>query len=354
MARLKVKQISDFTSAVQTLINNDVDQNAASISSALSAGVSAGVFAGDVSTELSEEVASIDLILGAKADGSDLTTVSDALSNEISDTNADVTRIDGLLASVATDGELSTEVDSIDTRISNEEITRSVDVKAVSDAVSAILAGSDADLDQFAEVISYVDSLDTADGGALTSQIASLGVVVSTNSSLDVVLSDALSTEIENTNSDVDSIDVVLGTIATDATVTAISDALSNEISSTNSDFVSSDLRFEDVESDIDSVELSVDSRISVIEDGVGANTDQHLHWHEQGIFVTKTQFRIGNRVRQNPTDDLLVFINGHNIHPIFEGGDGYSTGDGVTFDLVSIGYDIDATDHIYVTGVRA
>ena len=337
MARLKVKQISDFTSAVQNLIDIDVDQNAASISSALSAGVSAGVFAGEVSTELSEEVASIDLILGAKAAAGDLTAVSNALSTEIAATNADVTRIDGLLASVATDGELSTEVASIDLRVSTEETTRSTDVKAVSDAVSAILAGSDADLDQFAEVIAYVDSLDTADGGALTAQIASLETVVSTNSSSDVVLSTALSAEIAATDADVDSIDAVLLSVGGDAAIVAVSDALSVEIADTNDD--------------VDSIDL----RASNIEDDVAANSANTVYAHQLGTFRTNTTFALAQGLRFGNNDDLLVFINGHNIHKqIGEGSDGYATVNGVDFTLASIGYDIDANDHIYVTGVIA
>ena len=351
MARLKVKQISDFTSAVQNLIDIDVDQNAASISSALSAGVSAGVVAGAVSTELINEVSSIDLILAGKAGNGDVTAVSDALSVEIAATNSDVTRIDGLLASVATDGELSSEVASIDTRISGEEVTRSLEVKAVSNAVSAILTGSTTDLDQFAEVISYVDSLDTADGGALTSQIASLGVIISTNSSLDVVLSeevgdvsDALSVEISNTNSDVLSLETVLGTMGTSETIGNISDALSAEISNTNSDV------------------NSIDVRLSVDELAIDAVASGITYAHDFGTVVSKTQFTISNVLDVRSTKDLLVFINGHNIHPLKafegegerEGGDGYQSADGQTFDLVNIGYEIDATDHIYVTGIRA
>lgn len=337
MARLKVKQISDFTSAVQNLIDIDVDQNAASISSALSAGVSAGVFAGNVSTELSEEVASIDLILGGKAAAGDLTAVSNALSVEISATNSDVTRIDGLLASVATDGELSTEVASIDARISNEEVTRSVDVKAVSDAVSTILDGSDVNLNQFAEVISYVDSLDTADGGALTSQIASLEGVVSTNTSSDVVLSTALSAEIAATDSDVTSIDAVLASVGGATATAAVSDALSVEIAATNDDF------------------NSIDLRASNIEDDVTANANNMLYAHQLATFRSATTFALAQGVKFANTADLLVFINGHNIHPLQgEGSDGYSTTNGVDFSLTNIGYDIDANDHIYVTGVIA
>lgn len=340
MARLKVKQISDFTSAVQNLIDIDVDQNAASISSALSAGVSAGVFAGDVSTELVSEVSSIDVVLAAKAGGSDLTAVSNALSVEIAATNADVTRIDGLLASVATDGELSTEVASIDVRLSTSDSADVVHTAAISTEkarIDAILNGSTTDLDQFAEVISYVDSLDTADGGALTTAIASLETVVSTNSSSDVVLSAALSTEIAATDADVTSIDAVLASVGGATAVNAVSDALSAEIAATNDDFD------------------SIDLRASNIEDDVTANADNMLYAHQLGAFRTATTFALTQGVKFASTADLLVFVNGHNIHPLQgEGSDGYSTIDGLNFTLTNIGYDIDANDHIYVTGVTA
>jgi len=402
MARLKVKQISDFTTAVQTLIDNDVDQNAGDISSALSAGVSAGVNADGVQTNLdgvsdalsveisstNSDVVRIDDLLASAAGNGDVTAVSDALSveisstnsdvvridaavsTEISSTNSDVVRIDGLLASVATDGELSGEVASIDLRVSTEETTRSTDVKAVSDAVSAILAGSTADLDQFAEVISYVDSLDTADGGALTSQIASLEGVVSTNTSLDVVLSDALSTEISNTNSDVLSIETVLGTMGTSETITAISDGLSAEISSTNSDVVRIDAVITSAAdaadltavSDALSAEIlatgneitAIDNSIDSLETLIGVADD---FLHEFGTFRGVTSFAIANPVQFASTDDLNVFINGHNVHPLIgseESGVGYSTADGLTFNFLNIGYDLEAGDTFYVTGKKA
>ena len=46
-----------------------------------------------------------------------------------------------------------------------------------------------------------------------------------------------------------------------------------------------------------------------------------------------------------------------HNIHKngTIDGvTEGYETVDGITFDLVSIGYDIDATDHVTVIAKRA
>ena len=388
MARLKVKQISDFTTAVQTLIDNDVDQNAGDISSALSAGVSAGVNADGVQTNLNgvsdalsveisstnSDVVRIDDLLASAAGNGDVTAVSDALSveisstnsdvvridaavsTEISSTNSDVVRIDGLLASVATDGELSSEVASIDLRVSTEETTRSTDVKAVSDAVSAILAGSTTNLDQFAEVISYVDSLDTADGGALTSQIASLEGVVSTNSSSDVVLSTALAAEISNTNSDVLSIETVLGTMGTSETIENISNGLSTEISSTNSDVLSIDTVIGAL-GDTYATDVELSGAVSVeklrAENAEAALAQADEYVHQIGTFRTATSFAITG-VRFAAKEDLLVFINGHNIHPIIgENGMGWSTADGINFTLTNIGYDIDAEDHVYVTGVE-
>jgi hypothetical protein len=285
MARLKVKQISDFSSAVQTLIDNDADQNASiigQISSDLSgevattnseitsidavlASVGGATAVNNVSDALSveisttnSEVTSIDLRVSNAED--DVVAVSNALSSEIATTNSEVGSIDVVLATKATNTDLgavsdalsveiaatNNEVTSIDLRVFDEENARaSVDtdlsgeIATEKGRIDAILSGSTTNLDQFAEVISYVDSLDTADGGALTSSIASLENVVSSNTSSDVVLSAALSTEVATTNSEITSIDDVLATVGSDAAVTAISDALSTEIATTNSEVTS-------------------------------------------------------------------------------------------------------------------
>ena len=89
MARLKVKQISDFTTAVQNLIDNDTDQNATII----------GNISDGLSTEISStnsDVVSIDAVLASAAANTDNTTVSNALSSEISATNSDVTSLEGV------------------------------------------------------------------------------------------------------------------------------------------------------------------------------------------------------------------------------------------------------------------
>jgi len=329
MARLKVKQISDFSSAVQNLIDNDADQNA-SIIEQISEDLSSEVVAtnGDVtsidavlasvggnaaivavSNALSAEIEatdddftsadtrfsnaeSTDVVLSnalsaeIEATDDDFTSadtrfsnaestdvvLSNALSTEILATNADFTSVDAVLASVggnaaivAVSNALSAEIEatdddftsadtrfgSVDTRLSGAESTDvvlSAEINTEKGRIDAILAGSDADLNQFSEVISYVDSLDTADGGALTSQIASLEGVVSTNTSSDVVLSTALSAEIVATNGDVTSIDAVLASVGGNAAITAVSNALSAEIEATDDDFTSADTRFGSVD----------------------------------------------------------------------------------------------------------
>ena len=388
MARLKVKQISDFTSAVQGLIDSDNDQAASFISSALSAGVSAGV----------------------NADG-----VQTALTAEINATNGDVTRIDGLLASVGTSATVSSalsagvsagvKADGIATDLAaeigatNTDVTRidaviasaadAADVTAVSNALTALNDAGDTDLDQISEVISYVDSLDTADGGALTTALASIDTAVSNSVSTDVVLSDALAAEILATNGDVTridgllasvatdgelsaevaSIDLVLGSMGTSATITAISDALVAEIGATNTDVTridaviasAADAAVVTAVSDALTAEIlatgneitAIDNSIDSLETLIGVADD---FLHEFGTFRSTTRFQIANAVQFASTDDLNVFINGHNIHPLTSGeaGVGYSTTDGATFNFTGIGYDLEAGDTFYVTGKKA
>ncbi len=85
MARLKVKQISDFTSSVQALIDNDSDQNASIIAQ----------ISEDLSNEIdatSGDVSSIDLEISTSK--STDVVLSNALSTEIDATSTDVSSID--------------------------------------------------------------------------------------------------------------------------------------------------------------------------------------------------------------------------------------------------------------------
>ena len=303
MARLKVKQISDFTSSVQALIDNDVDQNASIIEQ----------ISEDLSNEIdatSGDVSSIDLEISTSK--STDVVLSDALSNEIDATSVDVASIDVVLGTIATgtalgsletrlsndEDDLSTEiletsadVSSIDLEISTSKSTDVVHSTAISTETSridAILSDANTDLDAFNEVVSYINSLESADSldtvadlasmetrfsnlestdvvisNELSDEVSSIDVRLSsgdvrfsTIQSTDVVLSDALSNEIDATSVDVASIDVVLGTIATGSALGSLETRLSNdeddlstEILETSADVSSIDVRLSSVDS---------------------------------------------------------------------------------------------------------
>jgi hypothetical protein len=174
------------------------------------------------------------------------------------------------------------------------------------------------------EIVAIDNSID-----ALEAQMLS----VSTDAELGVI-SDALVAEILATGNEITAIDNSIDalqaqmlSVATDAELGTISTALSSEISATNSDVLS-------------------------IEALIGTNDD---YKHEMGTFVGGREFSIANGVKFGANDDLLVFVNGHNIHPkVGEIADGYVTTDGVNFTLTNLGYLLEADDHVYVTGMKA
>ena len=91
----------------------------------------------------------------------------------------------------------------------------------------------------------------------------------------------------------------------------------------------------------------SIDSKLTDL-------TTADTRLHQLGTFVSPTSFTVPLAVGVSATTDILVFINGHNIHVESEGVDGWNSANGQTFNLVGIGYDIDAEDHIYVVAPRA
>jgi len=303
MARLKVKQISDFTSSVQALIDNDSDQNASIIAQ----------ISEDLSNEIdatSGDVSSIDLEISTSK-SSDV-VLSNALSVEIDATSTDVSSIDVVLGTIATgtalgsletrlsndEDDLSTEiletsadVSSIDVRLSTSDSTDVVHSAAIStekSRIDAILSDSNTDLDAFNEVVSYINSLESADSldtvadlasmetrfsnlestdvvisEELSDEVSSIDVRLSSGDvrfsnaeSTDVVISNALSVEIDATSTDVSSIDVVLGTIATGTALGSLETRLSNdeddlstEILETSADVSSIDVRLSSADS---------------------------------------------------------------------------------------------------------
>lgn len=308
MARLKVKQISDFTSSVQALIDNDSDQNA-SIIAQISEDLSTEVVAtnGDVSSidleistskssdvvlsnalsaeilATSTDVSSIDLVLGGVATGNTVGSLETRLSEEEVQNSSDHATLSGALSTEI--AATNSEVTSIDVRLSTGESTDVVHTAAIStekSRVDAILAGANANTDTFAEVVSYINSLESADSldtvgdlasmetrfsnlestdvvisNELSDEVSSIDVRLSAGDSTDVVLSNALSTEILATSTDVSSIDIRFSGV--DSTDVVLSNALSTEIDATSGDVSSIDVRLSGADSGIASLETSLD-----------------------------------------------------------------------------------------------
>ena len=239
-----------------------------------------------------------------------------------------------------------------------------------------MLSGSSLDLDTFAEIVSFVESVDTVNDGLVSdltsvtgASIDSLETAVSglsggSEASIDS-LETALGNEITATNGDVtainvsiDSLEVLVAEDADDADASI--DSLETQVSGVASDL--SDYEG-DTDTSIDSLETALtseisttDSEITAINASINSLELYDLVFEQGGTVASTTQFTVNTAVKFGANDDLLVFINGHNIHKngSIEGAvEGYQTADGQTFELVSIGYDIDASDHVTVIGIR-
>ena len=256
MARLKVKQISDFTSAVNGLIGAGqvaVDDSIDSLESQLSEGLdSLGVIDSAVSNALAAEISTTDTEVGS-LEVID-SAVSNALAAEISTTDDEVESLEviqsavsnALAAEISTtdtevgsleviDSAVSNALAALDTTVGNIDIA-SLEVidSAVSNAVAGILSGADANMDNFSEVISYINSVDAASDLDLVAEMASVDTRfdgLDTNEVsmelIDSAISNALAAEISTTDDEVESLEVIQS---------AVSNALAAEISTTDTE----------------------------------------------------------------------------------------------------------------------
>ena len=362
MARLKVKQISDFTSSVQALIDNDSDQSASiieQISEDLSNEIDATsgdvssidleistlesadvVLSNALSTEIdatSGDVSSIDLEISTSK--STDVVLSDALSVEIDATSGDVSSIDLVLGGVATgttvgsletrlsleedqnstdhvtlSDALSTEIDatsgdvsSVDVRLSTGESTDVVHSNAISaekSRIDAILDGATADLDQFTEVISYINSLESSDSLEAVGELASIDTRFSNLESTDVVLSNEISNEVSSIDVRLSSGDVRFS--GAESTDVVLSNALSVEIDATSADVSSLDARA----STSESTDVVLSNALSVEIDATSGDVssiDLVLGGVATGTTVGSLETRLSLEEDQNSTDHVTL-----------------------------------------------
>lgn len=328
MARLKVKQISDIGTYVQGLIDNDVDQNAGLID-ALEASVDSleALAGGSITADLAASVDSLEAI-----DTNQSTSIANNASSIANNASSIATNATGIAQNVKDIADLSTALDSNDD--DNLALTASVDslellaggdiiadlaasVLVNDTRVDAILNGSTADLDQFAEVIAYVNSVDTVGDLDLTNALAVVNASIDSLEAVDTAISNALSTEIETTDGEISDLqDSVDALEAADVVINA-----------------------------------SIDSLETMAVDSFAAG----LRIHQMGTVTSSAAnsggtFTLATAVDSSDDADCVVFVNGKNEQLKLAGNsNGWTSADGVTFELTGIGYAIDAEDEIYV-----
>ena len=416
MAQLKVKQISDFVSAVEAKVNGIVGTaNVSAISVAKSEAISSSVSADVVvlsSAKSYADQAETDAVATASADAT--TKASTAESKAISTAvSADV-----VVLSSAKSYADEAEADAL----SNAKVyADSKDALVLKDAkdysdiqkgrIDALLNDSNSTLDTFKEIETFITSLETGDVAGLSAALSTAvsndavhatGIsdnaeaignldtaaqgyadtaesnAISTAVSADVVvLSSAKSyadvaeaDAISSANGYTDGLINALGTAAYNATgdfATAEQGALADSAlqdadafdaaGSAAAALVSAKTYADTAESDaITSANGYTDTEIGKLDttlrgviDGV-AGTDKV---EQIAVFASPAEFSVTNRLSLD-NNDILVFVNGLQIHRASEVIDGFTTGDGQAFTVSGLGYDLEESDHIVVVGVAA
>ena len=167
MARLKVKQISDYVSATESLVSAGISSEISATNSDVNS-LDARISTDEVG--LSSEISATNSdILSVAAVAGDAT----ALSNEVSATNSDVNSLDARISTdeVALSSEVSatnSDVNSIDARISGDEVGLSSEVSATNSDVTSL----EAQFNSFAKE-PYVHGVlsDIVTGGGMTVQV---------------------------------------------------------------------------------------------------------------------------------------------------------------------------------------
>ena len=377
MARLKVKQISDIQSYVQGLIDSDADQNAtliennaSSISAVSTALVNEIASTGAEVASLEDSVESLDAVVaagtGALENSVDsLEDVDTGLAGAISENETAIGVNAGNIVKVsqaldANDADnlaLTASVDSLELLAGGSIIANlAASVSDNDTRVDAILNGASADLDQFAEVIAYVNSVDTLGDLDLTNALAEVNASIDSLEKVDDAISAELFAEIGTTNSEISALQSSVGSLETfeDEAIASI-DSL---------ELVAGGSIVADLSDEIDAVSTALATEISTtngeitaLQGDVTALQAADVMLHQEGTVTSQTEFTLQSAVRVGINDDIHVHVNGHTIKPFVEGRDGdhgWSTTNGLAFTFTNIGYILEDDDVVYVQAIKA
>jgi len=401
MAQLKVKQISDFVSAVAAVHNGAIGTDTVTgISVAKSEAISSAVSADVVilsSAKSYADVAEADAISTAAGDA---TTKADAALASAKtyadqaelDAEAEAGRLDAIVLSSAksyadvAEADAITEAGRLDAVVLSSAKSHS---NLQKDRIDALLLDSDSTLDTFAEIKSFVDGLDTSDVDGLSAAIstgdstaistavsADAVVLSSAKSYADVAEADAISAAgtaavnyadglagnydaagsaaaalasaktyadtaesdaIASANTEAARLDVIVLSSAKSYADVAEADAVSTAAADATSKANSA---LVDGKSYTDGRETSILSTLRGEISGL-AGTDK---LEQTGTFGSTTTFSVATEIDLD-NDDILVFVNGLQITD-------YTTTDGENFTVSGLGYDLENSDDIIVIGV--
>ncbi len=353
MARLKVKQISDFTSEVQSLLASDLSGLAAvdSAQSVLIANNASAIAAndGDITNLVAVDSAQSTLIADNTAAIESNDTDITALQGVDSAQSSLIVKLQGDVANNDTDITALQGVDSAQSVLISDNAT----------AITAILNGSTADLDQFAEVVAYVNSVSSTGDLDLTNFIATSNANDSTHSTAIAALQAVDSTQ----STAISSIAQDVKDLKDQADANDADNLVLHTESSTQSTAIAANLSsIGALENSVDSLE-SIDSLLSAEIAALGTSLEEgDKMLHQEGAFVDTVRFQLPAPVRFGVNDDIHVHVNGHTIKP-FSGelnderraaDHGWYTINGQDFEFVGIGYDLEADDVVYVQAIEA
>ena len=329
MAQLKVKQISDFVSAVASVHNGAVGTDTVTaISVAKSEAISQAVVDGDAAYDVS----------GAAA-AALVSAVSQAESKDVA--------------------RATTTATNLSNAISTEVIDRNTAIGLVNTRVTTLLGGSTAALDTFGEIKAFIDALEAED----VTTIAAISTAVSN----DVVHSNAISTGISvaidndvlaqgyaNTaEANAISTAIVNGNAAYDAIGAAAAAQSGAEATAESKDAARATTTANNLSNAISTEVIDRNAAILVLDNDLQSQINTLAgvsNVEEIAKFGTATSFNTLATFDLNG-GHVAVFVNGLQVHEAVGAGDGWISGDGQNFTVQSLGYNLEAGDHIIVSG---
>jgi len=357
MARLKVKQISDFTSEVQSLITANDSNDSASIAAlstavaveqgdqdasinSLEGVVGAGVTKDGEQDNSIDALQSTDVLVIASIDA--LQAVDASIIKQIEDNDADNLTLTGSVNSLETAVSVETtknaqqdasinSLEAIDTALSAEIVTEK-------DRIDAILGAIDGgDVDNFAEVVSLINLVDQTNDSAFAAY------ALATDNSIDSLeaVDQGLQTQITGNDQDIkeleDSVNSLETAVSVETTKNTQQDASINSLESIDAALAAVNTN----------QDASIDSLEALATDAFGAG----VRIHQMGTVTGIGTFTIPAAVDSTADADCVVFVNGKNeqMYMAELNTNGWVSADGVSFSLTNIGYPIDIEDEVYV-----